>query len=363
MEDIFNVKDTFSLIRIVEKIQPPASFLLDKFFPNEELITEDYFSIETRKEGRMLAPFLVRGAKGLNVARSGTEIRAYKPPMIGARRTISLEDITIRQLGETPLFSTKTPAERAAEVQARDLTDILRRLQNRRNAMAAELMTTGKITIKAYADDGKVAEPATIDYKVTAEPPKDWTQANADIFGDLMAASEKIQEATGTIPTLMIVGKGVEKYMRQNEEMQKWLLSANVNAINFINYQPKYLTPQVRYLGYLNTLNLEMYSYLETYIDDDGNVKPFVPPDTVIIGVPERGRQVYGSVSYLEQGATDFTTALAQDVPVYISDPTNQQTTLTCYSRFLPIPEDIDDWKCFNVATPSNLKTKGLPSL
>ena len=368
----FEIRETFDLIRTVESFKMPASYLLDKFFPQKELTTADYFPIETLKEGRKLAPYVSQGAKALNVARAGSQVRVYKPAMIGARRTISIDDISIRQFGEQPVFSTKTPAERAADMQARDLKDLLNMLQNRRAAMAAELMVTGKIVIKAFADDGRVAEPIVIDYDKGKPIPKDWRQANATIFEDLMDASNEIQEAVGEIPTLMICGKSVEKYLRDNDEMGKWLLSANVNAINFINYQPRYDAPQVRRLGYLNALNLEMYSYLETYIDDDGTVKPFLPEDTVIIGVPGKGRQVFGSVSYLPQGATDFTTALAENVPVYTANSDNQQTSLSIYSRFLPIPTDIDDWKCFRVATPSNLtetpkapkaKVEGLPAL
>ena len=365
MEDIFQIKETFDLIRIAEKLKKPASYLVDKFFSNKELITADYFPLETISKGRRLAPFVSRGARGLNISREGSQVQAYKPPMIGARRVLSIEDITMRSFGETPLFSTKTPAERAAETQGRDLKDLLGMLQNRRNAMAGELLTTGKISVKAFGDDGKVSEVATIDYKKAAPTIKDWTVANATIFDDLMAASEAIQEAVGVIPTLMLCGKNVEKYLRGNDEMSKWLFSANVNAVNFVNYQPRYSAPQVRSLGYLNALNLEMYSYLETYIDDDGTVKPFLPEDTVIIGVPERGRQVYGAVSYLPQGATDFETALAENVPVYLAESNAQQTSLTVYSRFLPIPEDLDDWQCLKVGTPSNLKmkNKGLPAL
>jgi len=359
----FEIKDTYDLIRVSESIKPAASYILDKFFPQKELIQADYLPIETLSEGRRIAPFVSKGARGLNVARAGSTVRAYKPPLIGARRTISLEDINLRSFGETPVLSTKTAEERAAEMQVRDLADLQRMLQNRRNAMASELMTTGKITVTAYGDDGKVADKSVIDYGIQQGTPKDWTAANATIFDDIQSVSEAIQEAVGLIPTLMIVGANVEKYLRQNTEMKEWLLSANTNAVNFVNYQPRYTAPQVRNLGYISALNLEIYSYLETYIED-GQVKSFLPADTVIIGVPERGRQVYGSVSYLPHGATEFTTALAENVPVYSASSDNQQTSLTVFSRFLPVPEDIGDWKCLKVATPSNLQgTKGLPKL
>ena len=359
----FQITETYDLIRTVEQIKNPASYLLDIFFPNKETLMTDTLPVESMKEGRRLAPFVSKGARALNMSRAGSTVRMYKCPCIGARRTISIEDISLRSFGETPIFSTKTPAQRAAAMQARDLTDLMQMLQNRRAAMAAELLFQGKITVKAYADDGKVPEISTIDYDMTGAIPRDWTQANATIFKDLQDVSEQIQELTGTIPTLMICGKNVEKYMRDNDEMSKWLFSANVNAINFINYQPRYFSPQVRTLGYISALNLEVVSYLETY-EEDGQIKSFVPEDMVLIGVPGRGRQVFGLVSYLEQSG-DWNSAAAENVPIYNFDATAQQTNLTVYSRFLPILEDVDDVRCLKVATPSNLKSKakGLPAL
>ena len=52
--------DTISLMAAMERIKPPASFLLDTFFPNvPPTVTTSVIMTEYRKGGRRLAPVMV----------------------------------------------------------------------------------------------------------------------------------------------------------------------------------------------------------------------------------------------------------------------------------------------------------------
>ena len=244
---------------------------------------------------------------------------------------IGIDEISRRIIGEMPISSTKTPEQRAQELMARDLVDLRGMLINRRSQQASEILQTGKVTVKAFADDGALEREDVIEFDWTGARQKDWT-----------AASEEIQENAGIVPTLLICGKNVEGYMTKNKEMKEWLLSANSNATKYINYEPRYQSPQVRYLGYLAALGLEMVSYSEKYLDDAGAPKSFIDPDTCIICCPGRGRSIYGRVDVLE--GRDWHSYSAEYVPVYRADENDQITSLTMFSRFLLIPEDVSDW-------------------
>ena len=339
--------DTISLMAAMERIKPPASFLLDTFFPNvPPTVTTSVIMTEYRKGGRRLAPFIVKGAKGVNIKRETSWIERYEPPMVGPRRTISPEDIAQRSFGET-VYSTMTGAQRAAQLQARDLVDLQDMIINRKNKMAADILTTGACEIKGFADDGETQVLDVLKFdgwtqKIT--PSVTWDNPAATIYQDLKNASLMIQENTGQIPTLMLCGKNIEDYLIKNGELREWLAMPNRENLAMLSFAPRFTSPQIRRIGLLQSLNLEVYSYAETYTDDDGTVKPFLGDDDVIVAIPGRGRQLHGAVTLLNDSGVGYNTYIGQYVPYYNGNKDTQEMSLTMYSRFLLAPTWADDW-------------------
>lgn len=352
------IQDTFQLLQTIERIKSPASYLVDTWFPNQitSTLTNGYVAVEYRKEGRLLAPYVVKGAKGVNVNRGGSRIQLYKAPLIGARRVIGLGDIELRQFGELPVFSTMTAEQRAAKMQADDLTDLLRMVQNRKNKMASDILQYGATRIRGFADDGTTVEEDFIkfDWNGRVNASTDWSQSNADIYGDIKAVSDRIQEDSGFIPTLMVCGKNVEKKLLNNETIFKWLSIPNRENLAMASFSPHYTSPQARFIGHISALNLEIISYCETYTDDiTGQVKPFIDPNAAIIGVPGIGRQLYGAVTFMNQAGA-WQTAIANNLPVYHADYNAQQSSLSIFSRCLLVPETMADWAVINTTGSSS---------
>lgn len=339
-------KDTIALMQAMERIKPPASTLLDTFFPQipTPAVTTK-IAVEYRKGGRRLAPYVVEGVHGINMSREGSHVNIYEPPMVAPRRTVSPEDIEQRGFGEN-VYSTKTPAERAAEIQAHDLAEMQAMIINRKNQMAAEILTTGACTIAGYADDGVTAKTDSVSFgwtqniNITTE----WDQAGASIYSDLKNASETIQENAGMVPTVCFVGKNVAAYMLNNNEIMKWLAIPSNTNLSLMSIQPRVVSPQVMRVGLIQSLNLEVYSYAETYINDAGQTVPFLGANDVIVGVPGRGRQLHGAVTLINNDETGFETYSGLYVPQYAASKSANTMALTVFSRFLLAPEFVDDW-------------------
>ena len=347
----FLITDTYELIQTVDKLKRPANFLLDTLFSKElPCSTSTHVYIEYRRGHRRLAPYVVKGNLGVNMSREGTEVRMYTPPCLAPKRTISLADIEMRQFGETPVYSALTPEDRAARMLADDLVFLKSTITNRKAAQAAELVQTGKITIRGLADGANgIVQEDTITFDVPAPLTKNWTNANATIYEDLKDASESVQEMYGEIPTLCICGKNVEAYMLKNNVLKQFLFSSNPTAMAWLNLQPRYTSPQIRTLGFIGALNLTLVSYLETYVDEEtGEVKPFIDPDTCIICVPNCGQIVYGAVTLLQNG--DWRTYSASEIPFTTSDERSQTASLTLFSRALCLPVDTYAWQTLKVA-------------
>ena len=272
--NIFAITDTFVLLSTLSRINEPETFLADRFFGETLTVNTSYVAVEYRSEGRLLAPALVKNSRGVDVNRSKSKISYYAPLLFGPRRVISLANLETRMFGETPnLYSPTPPEARAAKLQSEDFAELVKLHANRREQLAAELLQTGKIHIKAYADDNTVEDTDTIDYNWDGEviPTKDWNDPDATIYNDLFAVSERIQRRVGEIPTYAICGKGVEQDLLNNPEIKSWLMMPNPSNLTMANFAPSWTSPQTRYIGRISALNMDFVSYAKTYIDEDGN--------------------------------------------------------------------------------------------
>ena len=352
MENIFGIRDMVTLLQAIEQIKDPATYLVDTFFP-QKLPTAftDYVSIEYKKGKRTLAPYIVKGSKGVNIARDTAQAKFYTAPLMGPRRVLSIQDIESRMFGETPIYSSITPEQRAAAMQAQDLVDLKKMIANRKNKMAADILQTCRTVIKGYADDGQtfIQDTISFDWDGDLNISVAWSDPTASIYDDLQAAVEKIAEDTGEFPTLMLCGKNVEKYLRQNLEIFDWLMVPNRQNLAMASFAPRYDSINSRYIGNIQSLGLEVRSYIETYTDDDGTVKPFIEPDNVIIANPGKGKQLSSRITLIDGVKKAPVSYVAEYVPYYAADENAQQMSLALYSRQLLIPDVIDDWVCVKV--------------
>ena len=102
----YAITDTYQLLDVVERIKPPSSYLTDMFFPNRMPVSySTWVSTEFRAEGRILAPFVSKLGRGVNINRGTSRVFNYRPPMLAPRRVIGLDDIELRQFGEQTIFS------------------------------------------------------------------------------------------------------------------------------------------------------------------------------------------------------------------------------------------------------------------
>lgn len=339
------LKDTYTMMMAMERIKQPSSFLVDTFFPVvPATAVTTKIGVEYRKGARKLAPFIISGTGGVNVAREQSQIDWYEPPMMGPRRVISLDDIANRSFGEG-IYSSMTPEQRANQLLAKDLTDLQNMIVNRKNKMAADILLNGQCEIAGYAADGKVVKTDTVrfdDWNQKLIPAIKWNQANADIYGDMAEMSAGIQENAGMVPTVAICGKNIMGYILGNDAMMKYMNISNNANLSLMSFQPRITAPQVMFMGRIISLNLELYSYMETYTDEAGNIKSFIGDDDVIIGIPGRGKQLHGAVTLVEDRS--FKTYVGNYVPAYRANEDDNTVSLAMYSRCVLVPETVDDW-------------------
>ena len=349
----FNVNDTRSMLMALERSFAPTTTLIDTFFPEERVFATKVVDMEMRKGDRKMAPFAVPGSKGVNLAREGSEIKTYTPPLMKPKRVISIDDVEARGFGET-IYSTKTPAERAAELRAKDLGDLRNACIRRQEYMAAKLLIDGAYECAGFADDGqnKVVDTISFGFNQKATISGSgltWDNPTAKIYDDIGDASALIRKNAGVVPTVAIISDTVVKYLLENEQLLKWLNVPNAQNLSLLSVQPRLQRPDLMRVGMIQSLNLEIYSYAGGYSDDvTGEFTPYIPADHVIIGVPRLGRRLYGAVSQMEDDKMVHTYA-SQYVPKYTVDAESDTSSLALSSRCVVVPDWNDLWYTLKV--------------
>lgn len=348
----FDINSTLTMLSAMEQSYKPTTTLVDTFFPHAQNFVTDTVTMEFRKGGRMMAPFVVAGGKGVNLARAGTQVRTYKPPMMRPKRTIELADVTKRGFGET-IYSTRTAAERAAEMRAKDLQELQEACARREEWMAAQCLINGEYDVKGFADDGVATVVDTVtfafDGKTTLSGGDTWDNASAKIYDNIGDASQKIRRAAGDIPTVAICSSNVVKYLLANEQLYKYLLVPSRENLALLSLAPKLERPDLMRVGFIQALNLEIYAYDGGYADEEnGAYTPYIPDNHMIIGVPGLGRRLYGAVTQVEEDK-QFHTYSADRVPKVTVDVENDSSALALSSRCVICPDFLDKWATLKV--------------
>lgn len=137
-----NLDDTRTLLQAIERTHLPTTALIDTFFPVAKTFLTTSVDMEYRKGGRKMAPFVVPGSKGINLGRTGSQLRSYKAPLMRPKRTIEASDIERRGFGED-IYSQRTPEQRAQELRAHDMAELIDSCIRRQEWMAAQLLING----------------------------------------------------------------------------------------------------------------------------------------------------------------------------------------------------------------------------
>lgn len=350
----FNYDDTRTLLGVVDRSFKPTTTLIDTFFPEVRTFVTEAVEMEYRKGARRMAPYVVPGTKGVNLARNGSNIRTYKAPLAKPKRVIEASDLMRRGFGET-VYSQRSPEERAQELRARDMADLIDSCARREEWMAAQVLINGSCQIEGFADDGKTKTIDTIsfdgfDNKITISGSgSTWDNySTAKPYDDMGDASQTIRRNAGLIPTVAICAANVADYLVNNQQLRDYMLIPSRDNLAMMSIQPRLVRPDLMRVGYISALNLEIYAYDGGYEDASGEFTPYIPDDHMIIGVPGRGKRLYGAVTQLEPDR-QYHTYEGQYVPKVTVDIENDTSSLAISSRCVVCPEFLDDWAVLRV--------------
>lgn len=327
---------TRTMLEAIRQTKPAHTFLLNTFFPNVDTKVTEHVDVDFKKGKRKMAPFVSPRIGGVVMDRQGYETKTYRIPRIAPERVITTDDLSQRSMGES-IYSTRTPAERAAELLAEDLRELDEYITRREEWMCREVLFNGKVLMKGEGVEQEVNYQFT--NKETLSGESLWSEATSNPIADLKRWRLKVVQKTGKAPDVVIMESSVVDEFIKNKEVQKLmdLQRLNVGAI-----EPSIKDDAVTFIGRISALGLEIYSYDEWYLDDDGKEQPMIPEGYILMAPKGVNKRIYGAVTQVEGG--NFVTIEGTRIPKSWVDENNEVRKLRLASRPLPVPEDVDGW-------------------
>lgn len=339
------IYQTQTLLKAIQSMPKAHTFLVDTFFPIPETFLTEEVLLDVKKGKRKMAPFVAPRIGGVTIAREGYKTQKITAPRLAPQRAMTKDDVTARLIGES-IVSNMTPQQRQVRLLATDLEELQDSITRRKEWLAAQVLFQGKAVLQGYADqNGDETIEQVIDFEFTQTESLSgtdlWTSAESDPYDDLSTWRKQIIKECGIAPTVAVLGEeAYQALMNHDKFMDKF---NKINA-NFGNIEPSVKNEAVTFVGKIPGLGLELYTYDDWYLDEEGVEHSFVPADKVLLAVAKKGGFAYGAITQIEAKSQGFVTYEGEVVPKQWADTANEQVMVRLSSRPVPKPFDVNSW-------------------
>lgn len=345
-----SIYDTKTLIRTARKIYPVMNWFRNRYFPttDQDIFPTKKVLIEYKEGSKKMAPFVIPRKGGITMEREGYIAKEYEPPYIAPQRPLSIDDLNNKGFGES-LYSDMTPEQRQAQVLGEDLADLSAMIDRREEWMCSEIIFTGQVVMKHYAEKFGEGEPIEKvlrfyddSFQNVYTPTILWDNASSDIYGDLDAMVSVLTTAGCAATDLNLASDVYAKFIG-NAGIQKLL---DNRSINIGNVTPVETPDGVAHVGTIivRGKKLDIFVYDETYENEEGQMASFMPSGKIFISAPGMGRMLYGAITQIEQEDNLFHTHRGKKVPKYIADIKSEVREIRVASAPIPVPNDKRGW-------------------
>ena len=338
--DIYSTRAQLAAIDLMPR---EYSVLYDFFGHDAGTVEDDKAIYDYRKGSRKMAPTVHPGTGGVLMERDGYETREIGFCCIAPERIIEDQNLKGRMFGERVLGA-MTPQERERKILARDLTEMRKAIQRRREWMVRQVLLTGKLSIFTYTNEGRGVNPTMIaDYGFTNfyTPDTQWDQAGAKIDDDMKEIFDLVYDGLGTVDKI-VMASDVASAVLHNETFMKQYDRRNEEA-GKIN--TKYRGSGLRFIG-TNADGVELYSLSGTFVDDDGLVKKLIPDGKLIAGSDDLLNIFHGPVTQVEETGSNaqHKTYIKKEVPLRYGSIDGNSIKNRLTSCPTVVPRNVDGW-------------------
>ncbi len=346
---------TNNMIEVVKKMELPAMFLRDRYFPTapKDIFKTKKVYIERLDEGHRCAPFVIPldGSNAVVMNREAYEGEELYPAFIHAAREMSLATLVKKGIGET-LFDEVTPEERERRYLSEDMAYLTAAVMRSWEWMCGQLLNNG--CIECYCCMGDAIDDKSRMVKVrfqfyedsfdnAAVYSKKWSDADADVYGQIAETANSIDTSYESLD--LVLGGNLVHYFVANPTILKLLDTRNLNIGRLDPVATNY-----RRIGNLGSINFDGIQ-LNIFTDSRGVTDPtgtnghYIDQNSFVIAPPNLGAMKFGTITQMEEEDRDYHSYPMELVPRRITNISSSERNLEMSSAPLPHPYDWSGWR------------------
>jgi hypothetical protein len=281
--DLYNTR---TMLRMLQQLKTARTFILDTFFTKVPAHTTEAIDIDIIDGKRRLAPFVSPRMKGKVMEKLGRHTESYKPAYVKPKMVTTAEDLLVRQPGELVYQDGLDLQQRAATQLANELTELNDMITRREEWMAAQAVQTGKIIVKGEGVDDVVDFGMKDTHLVTLAGTALWSaKTTAKPIDKFREWCKLINKDAGVVATDAILGSEAYLAMLGTDQIASSTSSLfNMLRVNMGIIDPQAFDNGVTYIGHINELGLDLWTYDEYFVDDDTDQEgPMIDPKRVVV--------------------------------------------------------------------------------
>ena len=347
MPNVIDPFNTYYLAGLAQEIEPVQSWFKNRYFGSERTFNTDKVLFEIKGKKRKIPVFVDENAGDIATSRGGYEIHEIEPSLIAPSRPMTLDDLKKRGYGE-PLLSGATKEDRATRLQLEDLQDLDFDISIREEWMAAQCIANYGFDMQEYVDAKTTGNKKVVRFysgsNPTAYTPGGgyWT-SYAVMQADILAMCDSLSKGSHDAVDL-ILGSAVWAAVKGFTDLKTLLDNRRVEAGQL---RASLAAPGVSFVGILDFdgYTLNVFVPRETYVNESNQTAYMFDPKAACVIAPNVGETLYGAVTQIPQGETDYVTFEGKRVPKLIVDDKKDMRKLALKSRPIVKPNSVAPWR------------------
>lgn len=287
------IHETHTLLEVQRRLNPMATYFLDTFFGREVTFDTKHIDFDVVDEERRIAPFVSPMAQGRVMRDQGYMTRRFEPAYLKPKHVVDPTKPLERMPGES--YGGSMSAEARFNAHVANNIRIERDMITRRwELMAAQAVIDGQVIVEGEDYPTQVVDFGR-DPSLTITAATPWnTNADVDIVADIDDWVARVNDLSGRVVTKIHMSNDVWPVFRKNNGVKE-LLETRRGSNSEMETGPGTGLP-IQFKGTLGA-NLSVYTYSESYEDNDGNKQPVMPAGTVVLTCEDiSGVRAFGAI-------------------------------------------------------------------
>lgn len=235
----------------------------------------------------------------------------------------------------------KTPEQRYQELIVKDLSELTDTIDRRKVQQLSEIMFTGK-TEQIGEGVSQVLDWGFTNIEVLSGTDL-FSNPDTNVIEYLTDWVQEVMEKSGRTMRRILTTAKVARTIVNHPTLLK-LIEAKKETLDVGDLNQQILPEGVIYHGYLRQANLQIWSYTNSYTDDEGDEISYIPEGTLALLPDGQPFEFLYGANLVANENGDFMFAQAKIYPQVLSEKEPPSRKLQLLSRPICVPVNVDGW-------------------